>query len=81
MEIKMKKCDGCGKLWEDVSPPSEESYREGRIEVGLLSALIPPSVVERRHKHGVSDSHCFRMEEKDFCSLGCFLKYLKKEVE
>ena len=77
MDVKMKRCDECGQIWEDETVPSKESYEMGRVEVKQIQILLSPSVVKRRRKNGVSDLHAHTMYEKDFCSIQCFIDALR----
>ena len=75
MKFRVVRCDNCGKVWEEKSPPAKESYENMGVEVESLSIFLPESIVlanEKAHK-GQLSSHLFSLRDKDYCSLKCFL--------
>ena len=75
-EIHNVKCDFCGKIWVD-DHLAKEKYNSGFIQIRDGSVMIPFKTVKKRHKDGVSDSHCSNIDG-DYCDYKCLTNKIIK---
>ncbi len=74
-------CEYCDAPIDDHSPPSKKRYKQGGILLGEYSTmLLPPSVVEKNHKEGVSDSHVASLRGH-YCNWKCLRNLIKQKLE
>ena len=75
-----KYCEYCGKAWEDVSPPADEEYESGLIEIntgvdGPIATMLLPE------KSRSDSSSCAIWFNGVFCSVDCLYKFLKEKLD
>jgi len=73
----MTKCEFCGKSIEVVSPPLNEYYEAGQIEIKKGTILLPEKTIKAHHKDGISDSHCKDIDGY-YCHIYCLIRKLKE---
>lgn len=79
-EQTFRYCENCNKAWEITSPPSDEAYENGLIdlekgELGHATMLLPKK--SRQIKKGYSTS-CAVWFDGIYCNAECLYEYLKK---
>ena len=73
----MTRCEFCGESIEVVSPPPDEYYEAGQIEIQKGTILLPEKVIKAHHKDGYSDSHC-RDIDGYYCNTTCLIARLRE---
>lgn len=77
------KCENCGRIWVNTSPPPEKAYEAARVHVDELDILLPKKVVEAHRKKNKCDSYSMGIKHADFCNIDCLrvfvIRYMKGE--
>jgi hypothetical protein len=70
-------CEFCNKTIRLDSPPSDDRYEDGEIFITHGTVLLSKSIVEKNHKHGISDSHAEYIAGY-YCNYKCLVGQIKK---
>ena len=77
MKQTILKCDNCGKQFIDCSPPSEEAYKSGFINMGNHSSMLLPTPITKK---GFGKDYAISLEG-EYCNAYCLIKKLNKLIK
>jgi len=79
MRVSKILCDECGKEWPDKSPPSDEAYESGLIEIQNGMMLLPPRVRPQRDGPlGHDTTPKAASLEGIYCDYRCLFRRIKR---
>ncbi len=74
---KITHCEYCNARIKLDSLPLEKHYKAGQIDIRDATMLLPPEVVKKNTKEGVTDSHATQLSGL-YCNYKCLLNEIKK---
>lgn len=71
-EKRFRYCENCNKAWEIASPPTNNAYESGFIEMSEKAVLLLPKKSRPNH------STCAKWIEGIFCNVICLTECINE---